>query len=271
MAAVSIVSPTTTVEPPPIDVVVADASGETINLTEGAVASTPRGLAFTRSAGALSTNAISERMEIDAAGNLLGFSDNKTTVAQIYNIGTASNKNTGFDVEGDLKWGRWSQGVATRVDNSTGVSTNVDLTNSSLHWLIAPETGPVQVITGTASYVLIGNTDPTNDTGDVGVLGSASLTADFTNSTVASSVQLGIANAVWQADGTGTVTTNLFSGLYDTVKVNDVTGGSGTFSGVFTNYSAVLPQGAGLSYQLIKDAQKVSGVAIFKAATAGPE
>jgi len=53
--------------------------------------------------------------------------------------------------------------------------------------------------------------------------------------------------------------------------VNDVTGGSGTFSGVFTNYSAVLPQGAGLSYQLINNAQKVSGVAIFKAATAGPE
>jgi len=129
----------------------------------------------------------------------------------------------------------------------------------------------VQVITGSANYILTGNTDPTNEVGNVGILGSASLLANFTNSTVASNIKLGIANQVWHADGTGTINANLFSGLYNTVLVNGVTGGAGTFGGIFTKFGTGVPQGAGLSYQLTNGTQKVSGVAIFKAATVAPQ
>ena len=69
-----------------------------------------------------------------------------------------------------------------------------------------------------------------------------------------------------KASGTGTINADLFKGLYDTVTVGGVAGGSGSFGGIFTNYTAVAPQGAGLTYQLINGAQKVDGVAIFKAA-----
>jgi hypothetical protein len=205
-------------------------------------------------------------MTFNAAGNLTAFTDNSVDVSQAYAIGTAVNRNAGVDIENSLKWGRWTQGVATRVDDETRLGTNIDLANSSLHWLTAPLTETVQVITGSADYVLVGNTDPTDITGAVGILGTASLSANFTAATVTSNVQLGVANQVWKANGTGTINANLFNGLYNTVTVGGISGGAGSFGGVFTNYNTGIPQGAGLTYQLTNGIQKVNGVAIFKAA-----
>lgn len=248
------------------EIVVTTTSGDLVVVSGGTPVSTPRGLAYTRVSGAASLNGANESMKFDTAGNLTAFTDNSVAVSQAFAIGTAVNKNAGVDVANSLKWGRWTQGVATQVDGTTRASTNLDLANRSLHWLTGPLTGPIQIITGTANYVLVGNTDPTNSTGAVGILGSANLSANFTAATVTSSVQLGIANQVWKASGTGTINADLFKGLYDTVTVGGVAGGSGSFGGIFTNYTAVAPQGAGLTYQLINGAQKVDGVAIFKAA-----
>mgnify|MGYP006919664124 CR=1 FL=1 len=248
------------------EIVVTTTSGDLVVVSGGTPVSTPRGLAYTRVSGAASLNGANESMKFDTAGNLTAFTDNSLAVSQAFAIGTAVNKNAGVDVANSLKWGRWTQGVATQVDGTTRVSTNLELANRSLHWLTGPLTGPIQIITGTANYVLVGNTDPTNSTGAVGILGSANLSANFTAATVTSSVQLGIDNQVWKASGTGTINADLFKGLYDTVTVGGVAGGSGSFGGIFTNYTAVAPQGAGLTYQLINGAQKVDGVAIFKAA-----
>ncbi|MDP4639143.1 MAG: hypothetical protein NWS69_00125 [Pseudomonadales bacterium] len=248
------------------EIVVTTTSGDLVVVSGGTPVSTPRGLAYTRVSGAASLNGANESMKFDTAGNLTAFTDNSLAVSQAFAIGTAVNKNAGVDVANSLKWGRWTQGVATQVDGTTRVSTNLELANRSLHWLTGPLTGPIQIITGTANYVLVGNTDPTNSTGAVGILGSANLSANFTAATVTSSVQLGIADQVWKASGTGTINADLFKGLYDTVTVGGVAGGSGSFGGIFTNYTAVAPQGAGLTYQLINGAQKVDGVAIFKAA-----
>ena len=120
-------------------------------------------------------------------------------------MGSASITNTGFDPTGSLRWGRWTAGTGTLDADTT--TSDIDLTESSLHWVIAPlSTNPDRVITGSAEYVLVGNTDPTDNLGNRGVLGSASLLADFTNSIVESDVQLGIAGEVWTASGSGAIT-----------------------------------------------------------------
>jgi hypothetical protein len=263
------VTPTATetkTEPVVVEIVVESASGEAVDITNGTPISTPRGLAFTRISGAASLNATNEDIAFNAAGNLTAFTDNSLAVSQAYAIGTAVNKNVGVDIANSLKWGRWTEGVAIREDDTTQLGTNIDLANSSLHWLTAPLTETIQVITGSANYVLVGNTDPTDITGAVGILGTAKLSANFTEATVTSSVQLGVANQVWKATGTGTINANLFNGLYNTVSVGGIAGGAGNFGGVFTNYTTGIPQGAGLTYQLTNGIQKVNGVAIFKAA-----
>jgi hypothetical protein len=139
-----------------------------------------------------------------------------------------------------------------------------------LHWVIAPlSTNPDRVITGSAEYVLVGNTDPTDDLGNRGVLGSASLLADFTNSIVESDLQLGIAGEVWTASGSGAITSNLFNGLYSTVTVNGSSGASGSFGGVFSDSASGVPSAAGLSYQLTNSSRTVSGAAVFNTTSAG--
>jgi hypothetical protein len=132
--------------------------------------------------------------------------------------------------------------------------------------VLAPmSSNPDRVITGSAEYSLVGNTDPTDDLGNRGVLGSASLFADFTNSVVDSNIQLGIADEVWTASGQGSITSNLFNGLYSTVTVNGSSGASGSFGGVFSDSTTGVPGAAGLSYQLNDSSRTVSGVAIFNA------
>jgi hypothetical protein len=254
---------TSIVEPPQV-VVVTTTTGGAVDITAGRPITTPRGLAFALSPSAAGLNSVNETMVFDTAGNLTGFTDPRAVVRQVYQLGTARNLNAGVDSANQLKWGRWAQGTATIRPAGATATTAVDLTNRSLHWLVGPVNAPVQVITGTANYVLAGNTDPTNNAGQVGILGSATFAADFTNGTVASNVQLGIANDVWKATGTGAINANLFNGLYNTVTVNDVVGGSGAFGGVFTNVVNGTPQGAGLTYQLVDGARNVSGVAVFR-------
>ena len=130
----------------------------------------------------------------------------------------------------------------------------------------ANETIPTQVVTGTATYTLVGNTDPTDNQGNVGVLGTANFAADFTNSTVTSSLQLGINGQNWSAEGgTGSITATLFNGLYGTVSVNGVsTGNSGSFGGAFGGFGTNgIPTGAGLTHQLTNGTSTVSGAAVF--------
>jgi hypothetical protein len=240
-------------------------TGTDVDLTGGASVTTPRGLAFALSPTATSLTSVSETMAFSAAGNLTAFDDTRAVAKTTYRIGTAKNLNTGEDSANSLKWGRWAQGTATTQATGATTTTPVDLANRSLHWLVGPEDlSTQQVITGAASYVLSGNTDPTNNQGQTGILGSATLSANFTAGTVASNVQLGIADQVWKANGTGTINATLFNGLYNTVRVNGALGGTGSFGGRFTNVVDGAPQGAGLTYSLVNGARSVSGVAIFK-------
>ena len=261
---------TTAPEEPEREIVAEGAGGQVVDITDGQnVVIRTAGLALSVGGVASGINTDFDQAAFDEDNNLARFSDvDSSDATVIYDVGSASITNTGFDPTGSLRWGRWTAGTGT-LDSDTTTS-DIDLTESSLHWVIAPlSTNPDRVITGSAEYLLVGNTDPTDDLGNRGVLGSASLFADFTNSIVESDVQLGIAGEVWTASGSGAITSNLFNGLYSTVTVNGGSGASGSFGGIFSDSTAGVPGAAGLSYQLTNSSRTVSGVAVFNAASAG--
>ncbi len=261
---------TTAPEEPEREIVAEGAGGQVVDITDGQnVVIRTAGLALSVGGVASGINTDFDQVAFDEDNNLARFSDvDSSDATVIYDVGSASITNTGFDPTGSLRWGRWTAGTGT-LDSDTTTS-DIDLTESSLHWVIAPlSTNPDRVITGSAEYLLVGNTDPTDDLGNRGVLGSASLFADFTNSIVESDVQLGIAGEVWTASGSGAITSNLFNGLYSTVTVNGGSGASGSFGGIFSDSTAGVPGAAGLSYQLTNSSRTVSGVAVFNAASAG--
>jgi hypothetical protein len=264
------VNTTTAPEEPEREIVAEGAGGQVVDITDGQnVVIRTAGLALSVGGVASGINTDFDQAAFDEDNNLARFSDvDSSDATVIYDVGSASITNTGFDPTGSLRWGRWTAGTGT-LDSDTTTS-DIDLTESSLHWVIAPlSTNPDRVITGSAEYLLVGNTDPTDDLGNRGVLGSASLFADFTNSIVESDVQLGIAGEVWTASGSGAITSNLFNGLYSTVTVNGGSGASGSFGGIFSDSTAGVPGSAGLSYQLTNSSRTVSGVAVFNAASAG--
>ncbi|MFN3235599.1 MAG: FecR domain-containing protein [Pseudomonadales bacterium] len=246
-------------------------SGTPVDLTGGgqdvidAVQITERGMGFAIQGRAVGINTNNDTATFDAANSLTGFDEIADSTTTSYALGTASNQNVGFDPFTNIRWGRWAEGVATQTTG--GTATDLDLANESLHWIIvdANETIPTQVVTGSANYTLVGNTDPTDAAGNVGVLGSASFSADFTNASVQSNVQLGINNQNWNATGTGSINSTFFNGLYNTVSVNGATAGnSGSFGGAFGGFGANgVPTGAGLTYQLTNGTTVVSGAAVF--------
>ncbi|MFT5011757.1 MAG: hypothetical protein ACJAX5_000594 [Patiriisocius sp.] len=264
-------STTTTTAPgdnePDQEISAAGTGGQNVDLTGGGEETfIPRGLTFAVEGRAAGINTNNETATFDSNNNLTGFADPGSEGQSVtYAIGAAVNRNVGFDPNSSIKWGRWGNGIATQSTNDAA-PTNLELDNQSLHWVVVSqdEVVPTQVITGSASYTLVGNTDPTDNLGNVGVLGSANFSADFTNSTVESSLQLGINEQNWTASGSGNITSNLFSGLYGTVSVNGAADGSGSFGGVFGGFSATgVPTGAGMTYQLSNGTATVSGAAVF--------
>ena len=180
----------------------------------------------------------------------------------------------GFDSLTVLRWGRWSGGTADGTLRSDGSDISQDLSMQSIHWISGPEgSPPVMPITGVASYTLVGNTNPTDNLGNVGVIGGATFTADFTAMIVDSTVALDINGATWTAAGTGNIgganPAHIFDGTYGAVTVDGITGGSGVFSGFFSGpgptSDPTFPGGAGLTFSLqdMGATTSVSGALVF--------
>ncbi|HVY80922.1 MAG TPA: hypothetical protein VG994_08085, partial [Steroidobacteraceae bacterium] len=209
----------------------------------------------------------------DSTGNLGAFAapfdGAKDTVFRL-NFGTVVN--AGFDAATGIRWGRWD-GTNFYVTSPGHATLKADLTAQSLHWITGNSYGaaPVIPLSGTADYALVGNTDPTDTLGNVGTLGAASFSADFTNLTVHSAVTMTIGGRNWFARGSGTFNANstLFNGTYDTVSVANVLTGSGNFSGFVTlpRIGAGSIGGAGLAYSIVSDPADlgtVSGALAFQ-------
>ncbi|WP_370299446.1 FecR domain-containing protein [Abyssibacter sp.] len=202
-------------------------------------------------------------------GELVEYAAGHPDGAAIYAIGSAAVSDIGFDPDTGIRWGRWADGVAQLAIAGVGQEA-LDLNNQSLHYITGPagDNAPVLPITGTATYTLVGNTNPTDGSGNVGVLGSASLAANFTQQTVSSIVNLAINESVWNASGSGSFgdNGNLFSGSYNDVTVNgNSEGNSGLFSGFFAgdDNGDAIPDGAGLIYNLTNGTDAVTGAAVF--------
>jgi hypothetical protein len=197
-------------------------------------------------------------LNVNAQGELASFSALTGSGAQSFELAAASVTNLGFDSATGLRWGRWDAGAA-QIGGAPA-----DLSDNNLHWVVGPESagGGAIPVTGSATYQLVGNTNPTDNQGNVGFLGSATLSANFTNQTVTNSVNLGINNQVWSATGSGSIASGAptFGGTYNSVSVNEsTTGNTGSFAGFFTPGAA----GAGLSYSLNSGSSTVSGAAAF--------
>ena len=190
--------------------------------------------------------------------------------------------NTGSDATTGISWGRYVGFVSytDRIGTTNGVaSAAFDARTSNWHgiWASTQNAVPVLPTSGTATYTLLGGTNPTSNTGAVGTLnlGTTTLSADFTNKMVSAAVNLSVGGATWSGSATnmaiqqGTyfeATRNAGVGnLNVTSSIAGVT--SGKLSGVFTGNATGTTGGAMLGYALNvggATGTTVQGVAAFK-------
>ncbi len=186
-----------------------------------------------------------------------------------YSQGNTSSVNLGFDPATGIAWGRWYNGSAQFTD-AAGNTINLNLSNNSLHWIASPDQASTIALpsSGTAEYNWVGNTSPTDNLGNTGILGNATLQANFTDMTVDSAVAIGINDQVWNANANAMPigANGSFGGPMDSVEVNTgggIINGSGEAAGFFTNNA----DGAGLGFALEADINNtptsVSGSAVF--------
>ena len=152
---------------------------------------------------------------------------------------------------------------------------DLDLNESSLHWVAGPSNLDSHIAlpsSGTASYDVVGHTPPTDNLGNVGIFGGATLDANFNTMTVDSTVNVGFdsTNQNWSGSATGMPID--VSGQYGGAMTVDVAvdadgsqfTGTGSASGFFTNNAA----GSGMTYSLDADiggtATSVSGAAVVE-------
>lgn len=202
---------------------------------------------------------------VDNSGNLVRFDSQFPTgsvpLAATYDLGTASVQQAAGNAIAVLRWGRWSGG--DMGVNTGGAPSTQSLAQQSLHWMLSGNANqpPVLPVTGVVTYGLAGGTSPTDNLGNLGALGGATLAADFTNRVLTTTLDVTVAGNNWVASGIGAIgpqaglPAHQFSGVYDTVQINPIQGtGSGTFSGFFSGPATGpggAPAGAGLSFNLV--------------------
>jgi len=183
--------------------------------------------------------------------------------------GSSNVVDLGFDPVSGIAWGRWSGGSA-QVVTASNVRTP-SLESSSLHWVVAPEQNenfalPAQ---GTASFQLVGNSSPTDNFGHSGILGNATLDANFTTMSVDSSVAIGIDNRVWNgsAQGMSLQSDGAFGGAMNS-QVLDANErqfeGTGQAAGFITNGAAGAGMGFVLQSNIDGSSHAVTGTAVFQ-------
>jgi hypothetical protein len=195
-----------------------------------------------------------------------------------FTLGDAQNTDTGFDLRGMLRWGRWAGGTGgVEFPPGGGNPSPADYAARNLHWIVSADSAsaPVLPTSGTATYTRIGNTLPTNQANEAGVLNTATFSANFTNATVTTSIGATFSNATWTATGTGTITggSNLFSGTlsgtFTDTQFNFSQPAFGNFNGFFTGPqdAAGIPNGVGLSFDMTEGQSQsaLNGVAAFVA------
>lgn len=253
-----------------------DASGNRTDLNTGGEVTTGStgAVAFTDVAGVADgvSAAASSAQVRNAAGDLVGFNNTESSVALVnsspVNVGRDDNRANATG----LNWGRWAAGSTVETSTAAGVQSST--LDSDVHYVSASadSQSPVVPTTGTASFDLVGNTDPTDNRGNVGTLGSANLSADFTAQTVDADVSLSFqeTSEVWNASAQDVDINSddaSFAGEFDSVTVTSDSGvaeGSGDLNGFFSGGADGAVDGAGLTFGLTQGEVEVDGSAAFE-------
>jgi hypothetical protein len=179
-----------------------------------------------------------------------------------YELGTAVVAESDVSPLLMLRWGRWSGNNALVVNLSSSETHAINLTDRSLHWIEGADSAAPPVIPqfGTATYALMGGTNPTDRAGHTGVLHNASLTANFTSQLVSAAFDITINHHNVVATGTGAMgasaglAAHQFTGTINGgVVTPTLTTPQGTFSGFFSapgGKDSGAPGGAALTYSI---------------------
>ncbi len=264
-----------------------DPAGNPVDLTEGTEAVADASGAISYSTGPLGSNggfaAVSgagqAAVTVNGEGNVTAFTGDSPIGEARFDQGTSQNVNVGRDDSRagatNLSWGRWTTGTIDVTSADEQVAQSLDA--GSLHWVTGPDGAPAPTLPsqGEQRFELIGNTNPTDNRGNVGTLGTANLSADFTDQTVDADVSLSFdqTSEVWDASAEDVDINSAdatFDGAFDSVTVTDttdgaVTDGTGSLGGFFSGDADGNLTGAGFSYSLSDDAgTDVSGAAAFQ-------
>jgi len=179
----------------------------------------------------------------DATGSITAASLSLPEALYRHSISQSGSTMTDFgknDATG-LSWGRWQGGTVTMsmqypgTDSTgrTGIGADdasgnfvigatrtdaVTLGTGSLHWISGQMGSPdylTEVLTGTATYSLVGGTRPTDTQGNTGTLDSATLSANFASQTVDAGVRLTIGGNLWALQSSGMPLDGQFFGSYN--------------------------------------------------------
>ncbi|WP_292934417.1 FecR domain-containing protein [Noviherbaspirillum sp.] len=118
-------------------------------------------------------------------------------------IGSAVNRDVGSATIGTttVSWGRWEGGSIDIYSRDGAIKLGtIDNSGRSVHWIASPVLTDMGTftslpLTGTATYTLAGNTSPTDFKGNIGILNSATLSADFTSAKVNAGVNVSFNSA----------------------------------------------------------------------------
>ncbi|MGF6528067.1 hypothetical protein [Variovorax sp. PvP013] len=177
-------------------------------------------------------------------------------------VTASSARAGGIGVPGSLDfigWGSWESG---NINGTTGLPVI-----SNVHYIVAtPTTNASMPTSGTASYNLVGGSAPVSTTRGTGTLNSGTLTANFTNATVGTLLNLGFGNTTYTVGGTGQFRQ---PGGYDAAIIVPGTGSNGApiaavINGVFSGANAYR---AGIAYSFTGSSSTigvVNGAAVFQ-------
>ena len=189
-----------------------------------------------------------------------------TLNSQTYKMGGSQ---VDFGTDGILAWGRWIGTMTTTVNGCPSVS-NCSATfnqDQGLHYVVGMPTSVMPTI-GTASYSLMGATNPTYSDGSTapGTF-SGTLGINFANQNVTGNFNVAMPDTTYSWNGSGTASGGVFSMINNP---GSVSGGNcsscGCSAGVQGFFSGASAERAGIAYH-INQAQpnrNIFGAAAFK-------
>ena len=190
-------------------------------------------------------------------------------------VGTATLMDFGTDPVTGMSWGRWQGGQMNQTSLASGQVTPLANGAGSTHWFVSPtQTQAVTLpLTGVIPYSLAGKTTPTDASGALGTLNSASFTANFTNATVDIGLNVSMPAARTPTPSPSiTINANAFGvpilpganfrTTSPTIHCPACTGAtSGTIAGQFSGPGGA---GAGVGYGFTNGTRVINGTAVFR-------